>query len=172
VVVGGNREGAGSRRGKSPALDVALRFLAQRPRSEREVRQRLARAGATEAEVERVLAQLRRHALVDDAAFARYWVDQRQAFRPRGSRRLRAELRQHGIASELAQRAAAEVEPNSDEDAYRLAAKRARVLLATSSPTADAHLRQRLASFLARRGYDWETISIVLDRVIAQYHDR
>jgi regulatory protein len=52
------------------AIDVALRYLAQRPRSEQEVRRRLQRAGVADDAVDGVLVQLRQHGLVDDAAFA------------------------------------------------------------------------------------------------------
>src|SRR5690348_9918162 len=79
------------------ALDTAVRYLAQRPRSEYEVRQRLKRDGVDQAVAERVLEQLRRHQLVDDRAFAEYWVEQRQTFRPRGKRLLSAELARLGV---------------------------------------------------------------------------
>src|ERR1700687_4739319 len=135
-------------------IDVALRFLAQRPRSEQEVRRRLQRAGTDEAAVERVLEKLREHALVDDAAFAHYWVDQRQTFRPRGARLLRAELRQHGIDASAAEAAAEATEISASEDAYRAGQKRARQL-----NSADEHaFKSRLAQFLARRGLALGTI--------------
>ncbi len=95
---------------------MALRFLAQRPRSEQEVRRRLRRAGVAEAAEEAVISQLRQNALVDDTAFAEYWVEQRQSFRPRGARLLRAELRQHGIDTRAAE-AAAETTAASAADA-------------------------------------------------------
>src|SRR5437588_9468483 len=111
-------------------IDVALRFLAQRPRSEQEVRRRLRRAGVAEAAAEAVLVQLREHALVDDSAFANYWVEQRQTFKPRGARLLRAELRQHGIDSSAAEAAAERTEDSAAQDAYRAAERRARQLAA------------------------------------------
>src|SRR5579871_1682570 len=140
------------------ALDTAVRFLAQRPRSEYEVRQRLRRAGADAAIVESVLAQLRHHRLVDDQAFAEYWVEQRQTFRPRGARLLRAELAQHGIARSGAEAATQPLEASAVEDAYRAAAKRAVRLGAL-----DEHaFATRLGQWLARRGFDWETVQTVV----------
>src|SRR5882672_8501103 len=88
---------------KTSPLDVALRYLAQRPRSENEVRRRLRRAELTDEAIDTVVAQLKQHHLVDDAAFAQYWVEQRQTFRPRGARLLRAELRSHGVGTHDAQ---------------------------------------------------------------------
>jgi regulatory protein len=140
---------------------VALRFLAQRPRTEQEVRRRLQRAGADETAVEGVLDRLRQHGLVDDTAFAQYWVEQRQTFRPRGARLLRAELRQHGIDSAAAEAAAGTTEASATEDAYRAAAKRARQLGAAD----ERAFKSRLAQFLARRGFAWDTISSAVDRL-------
>jgi len=142
-------------------IDVALRFLAQRPRSEHEVRRRLQRAGTDEATVERVLEQLRQHALVNDASFAEYWVEQRQTFRPRGARLLRAELRQHGIDARAADAAAETTAASALEDAYRAAHKRARQL----SSADERAFKSRLAQFLGRRGFDWETISLAVNRL-------
>ena len=52
--------------------DAALHLLSYRPRSEAEVRRRLARRYSIEL-IERVIAMLREHHYLDDAAFAGYW---------------------------------------------------------------------------------------------------
>ncbi|MGI9147704.1 MAG: regulatory protein RecX [Chloroflexota bacterium] len=145
----------------TPAIDVALRYLAQRPRSEQEVRRRLERAGVGQEAVDGVLVQLRQHGLVDDAAFAQYWLEQRQTFRPRGARLLRAELRQHGIATDLVTAAAGELASSADEDAYRAAHKRAYHLSTADERT----FKSRLGQFLARRGFDWEAASTAVERL-------
>jgi len=142
-------------------IDVALRFLAQRPRSEQEVRRRLRRAGVAEAATDAVITQLRQHALVDDTAFAAYWVEQRQTFKPRGTRLLRAELRQHGIEAAAAEAAAETTAASAVDDAYRAAQRRARHLT-----TADERaFKTRLGQFLARRGFDWDTVSVAVNRL-------
>jgi regulatory protein len=151
-----------SETGYSHALDTAVRFLAQRPRSEYEVRQRLRRAGTEATVVETVLAQLRRHRLLDDQAFAEYWVEQRQTFRPRGARLLRAELAQRGIAR--AEAATEVLEASAVEDAYRAAVKRAARLRALDEHT----FKTRVAQWLARRGFDWDAITPVVGRLWAE----
>jgi regulatory protein len=144
-------------------LDTAVRFLAQRPRSEYEVRRRLRRAGVDEETVESVLAQLRQHQLVDDRAFAEYWVEQRQTFRPRGARLVRAELSRLGVERASAEASTLVLEASAEDDAYRAATRRARQL---------AHLEldqtafeARLGAWLARRGFDWDTITRVVGRL-------
>src|SRR5918912_4056375 len=59
---------------RARAFEAALAFLAPRPRSEREIRDRLARSDVPEQVVEVTLERLRHLKLVDDEAFARYWI--------------------------------------------------------------------------------------------------
>ncbi|MBV9581773.1 MAG: RecX family transcriptional regulator [Chloroflexi bacterium] len=111
--------------------------------------------------VETVLAQLRRYRLVDDQAFAERWVEQRQALRPRGARLLRAELVQHGIARAGAEAATSQLGDSAREDAYRAAARRAAQLRDLDDKT----FTSRLSQWLARRGFDWDTIAPVVARL-------
>ena len=69
------------------ARDAALRYLASRPRSEAEVRQYLARKGFDDPTVNRVIGRLHEWGYLDDEAFARSWVQDRERFRPQGHRR-------------------------------------------------------------------------------------
>jgi regulatory protein len=111
-----------------------------------------------------VLAQLMEHRLLDDGAFAEYWIEQRQTFRPRGARLLQAELCRHGIAAGLAQEAASLTAESADADAYRAAFKRAHQLRGLPAEA----FKTRLSSFLARRGFEWETIASVVARLAAE----
>lgn len=141
------------------ALDAALHFLGPRPRSEREIRDRLARGEYDPQVIDRVVTRLRELRLVDDAAFAAYWVDQRATHRPRGSRLLKQELRQKGVAQDVVAEALPE---DDDEDgAYRAAERKAVSLRALDERT----FKQRLGAFLQRRGYGYETIRTVTARL-------
>jgi regulatory protein len=141
------------------AYDAALRFLGARPRSEREIRDRLARHEFEGQIVDRVIERLRRLGLVDDAAFAAYWVDQRATHRPRGARLLRQELRQKGVSQDVV----AEALPAEDDEegAYRAAQRKAASLRALDERT----FKQRLGAFLQRRGYGYETMRLVVSRL-------
>lgn len=151
------------RDGVQQALDAALAFLGHRPRSEQEIRRRLARAEVPAEVAERVVARLREHGLVDDQAFARYWLEQRQTFRPRGARLLRAELRQKGVDAKTAGAVSDTLEETADEDAYRAARKKAQQL--ASQGCDQRTFRERLGQFLARRGFGWEVISPAVGRL-------
>ena len=143
------------------ARELALRFLAPRPRSEREIRQRLQRGGFSPEAIEAALDEVRRLGLVDDVAFARYWAEQRRTFRPRGARLLAAELRQHGVEAALVADVVAEGEPAAEADAYRVASKRARQLQSADERT----FRTRLSQLLARRGFAWDVIQPTVERL-------
>ena len=142
--------------------DAALRFLAVRSRSEQEVRQRLARHGYPGELIDRTLDRLRGVGLIDDAAFARYWVEQRQTHRPRGSRLLKLELRQKGVGAQEVGAAVSELA--QDDAAYQAAAARARGLRGLDERT----FRQRLGGFLQRRGFDYETTAATVSRLWAE----
>ena len=80
-------------------LTAAARFLEARPRSTDEVRHRLRAAGYRDELVEAALLRLTELGFLDDAGFARTWVESRDRARPRGVRALRDELRRMGVAA-------------------------------------------------------------------------
>ena len=80
-------------------LTAAARFLEARPRSTDEVRHRLREAGYRGDLVEAALLRLTELGFLDDAGFARTWVESRDRARPRGVRALRDELRRMGVAA-------------------------------------------------------------------------
>jgi regulatory protein len=140
------------------AYDAALHFLGSRPRSEREIRDRLTRHEYDPHVIDRVIAKLRRVQLVDDAAFAAYWVEQRAAHKPRGARLLKQELRQKGVSQDVV----SEALPEDDEGgAYRAAERKAASLRALDERT----FKQRLGAFLQRRGYGYETVRSVVGQL-------
>jgi len=140
-------------------LNAAYHFLSYRPRSQAELKQRLHRRGFDGDDVAAVLAKLKEQGLVDDLAFAEFWKDNRQSFRPRSQWLTRLELRQKGVNEEIIDRVAAEVD---DEDcAYRAAVAKARRL-----STADyENFRRRLGDYLKRRGFGYGLIKPTVERV-------
>lgn len=139
--------------------EAALRYLDYRPRSQAELKQRLARRGFDGDTIAATLARLKELGLVDDLAFARFWQENRQAFSPRGRWLVRRELRQKGVADEVIERVLADVD---DEDgAYRAAIAKARNL-----PVSDYEgFRRRLGEYLKRRGFGYGVIKNTLKKV-------
>jgi regulatory protein len=141
------------------SLNSALRLLSQRPRSEAEIRTRLRRRGYDAGTIEQVLVKLRERKLLDDLAFAQFWRESRENFRPRSRRLIELELRQKGVDAE----AIAEVTAAVDDElgAYKAAQKKARSLAGL-----DYHsFRKRLGAFLRQRGFAYELINITIERI-------
>jgi regulatory protein len=144
---------------RARVYDAALRFLGTRPRSEREIRTRLAKHQFAPELIDGAIERLRRIGLVDDAAFAEYWVEQRQTHRPRGGRLLKQELRAKGVDVETA--TAAIPDDDDAEGAYRAAQRKAQSLRALDERT----FKQRLGAFLQRRGFSYDTTRSVVNRL-------
>lgn len=145
--------------------DAALGFLASRPRSEQEVRRRLRQRGFLADPIDDTLGRLRAAGLLDDLAFAEYWRENRDRFNPRGSRLLKAELRQKGVESEVIDEV---LDRDDDPDgAYRVALKRARQLAGAER----REFFQKVGAVLARRGYDYELARATCDRLWRELHE-
>ncbi|MGQ0600555.1 MAG: regulatory protein RecX, partial [Anaerolineales bacterium] len=130
----------------------------RRPRSETEVRDNLKKHGLLPELIDAEIARLRESGLLNDDAFAKLWVENRAAFRPRSKRVLQVELKRKGVPPAAMKAALAEV--NDADAAYRLATQRARRL--TTLPREE--FRRKLAGFLARRGFDYDTVGPLVER--------
>jgi regulatory protein len=147
--------------GARRCLSAALRFLSYRPRAEAELRGRLKQLGFDTVSVENVILKLKEQGLVDDAAFARFWQENRVSFRPRSQALTSLELRRKGVAGDVI---AAAVSGVGDEDsAYRAAQGKAR-LLAQSQSEYEA-FRRRLGDYLRRRGFNFGVIARTVERL-------
>ncbi len=144
------------------ALDSAFAFLASRPRSVWEVERRLRQKGYSPLAIAAARERLAHLRLVDDAAFARYWVEQRGAHRPRGRSALRAELRIRGVAPATIG-ATLPDERAEPEAAYQAGLARLSRLAALEQAT----FRQRLGSYLTRRGFSHASSAAAIHRLWA-----
>jgi regulatory protein len=141
------------------AYQRGLRLLSRRPRSEQELREYYSRQRTPDMIQETALSRLREAGLMDDAGFARFWVENRQAFRPKSAAALRAELRRKGVAPENVQTALAGLdEQGAAERAARQGARRLR-------GAEREEFRRRLGSYLARRGFDYTIIRSVVEQM-------
>lgn len=145
------------------ALEIALRFLGSRPRTEREIVDRLRRASADDEVIETTRERLRELGYIDDEAFAAWWIEQRDRHAPRGRRLLEAELRQRGVPRDVIERLRDEPVERLPEDAalpedddQRASTVLAGHLRGRPLPD-DPKALQRIGMFLMRRGFDPDT---------------
>jgi regulatory protein len=142
------------------AYTTALHLLSYRPRSEYEIQVKLSQKGYSNDEIEQVIARLRTAGLVSDGNFGRAWVENRSAFRPRSQRLLAMEMRRKGLSDEVIQEALVESEPD-EVLAYQAAVRQARKLAGLDWQA----FRERLSSYLLRRGFQYETVRTAVQQV-------
>jgi regulatory protein len=127
--------------------DKLLKFASLRPRSEKEIKNWFLKKKVPASKEKIYLTRLKELEMIGDEQFAAWWIEQRNAFRPRSKRHLAWELAQKGINRELIQKVLAEV----DE-----------LLIAQSLIAQRSFADQReLETFLAHRGFDWEVVKKV-----------
>jgi regulatory protein len=146
------------------ATNAALVFLAYRARSEREVRDRLAKKGYAPMAIEAAITRVINWGYLNDANFARFWTENRVQNKPRGRRLLEQELRQKGVAPDVVRDTLDEAELDDDASALVLAQDRLR--RDTGADLEPAVRQRRLANFLARRGYNYDVIKRVIKQVL------
>ncbi|MFL6057097.1 MAG: recombination regulator RecX [Actinoallomurus sp.] len=132
------------------AREICLRQLSFAPKTRAQLADALRRKGVPDDVAERVLGRYSEVGLIDDAAFARAWVESRHAGRGLARRALAAELRRRGVADETVSEAMEDLGPEQEEAAAReLVARR----LPGTRGLDPVKRTRRLMGMLARKGY-------------------
>ncbi len=149
----------------------ALRFLSYRPRSEKEIRDKLTSKKADVKIIELILNKLKEKNFLNDSEFAKWWIGSRLRFRPRSISLIKRELLQKGIDRETIDAQIFNLNPSADgsisnelENAKKLVEKK----ISRYKDLSRQELYQKLGSFLARRGFDFDTIKQVIDEVVSK----
>lgn len=153
------------------AIQTALRFLEARPRSAAEIRERLQRKDFPLEAIDQALERLRELGLTDDAAFARFWVENRQNNRPRGAAALRDELRRKGLDRSLIDDVLSDEALTGDEQSSAWTQARAALRKYAGAPDR-ATFARRMGGYLQRRGFGFETIRPIIDQLWREIADQ
>jgi regulatory protein len=152
-----------SRRSKplgSP-YEAAVLYLGNRPRSVGEIRRHLHGKRFDDEAIDGAIDKLRAQRYVNDLDFAKYWVEQRSRFRPKGDRALVSELTNKGVSRETIDAALGEMPAESEADrARRAIARQLRRWESLEVP----ERKRKIHAFLAQRGFGYD----VIDEVIAR----
>jgi regulatory protein len=143
--------------------DRAVAMLAAQARSARDLERRLVRKGEDPTHVRSAIERLRAAGFVDDAVFARQLARSKLLGAGHSARRLRQELGKRGVARDVADEAVNEVVEEEAVDEVALVAAAARKKLRALRGVDEATRRRRLYGFLARRGYESDTIRRALE---------
>ncbi len=151
-----------------PLRNYAYFYLKFRPRSKKEVRDYLlkkikTRHWSTDS-VEKVLSQLEEQGLVNDKEFVRWFVEQRNAAKPKSQFVLKGELLRFGITKELID----DYFLNNDQPEEELAMRALQPRWRRYSQLPKKERFEKSASFLGRRGYSFD----VIRRFIAKLQEK
>jgi len=135
------------------AIARALNYLSFRPRSREEVRRYLQRKETPPDLINPVLERLDQLELINDQAFAEFWIESRARFNPKGAQAIKNELRQKGVTREVVDEM---VDDEQDEERARQAARKKAQSLTGQSGMDFKTFRLRLGAFLQRRGFSYE----------------
>lgn len=148
------------------AYNKAIGYLSYRPRSRAELERYLQGKKLSPETTAQVLERLERLSLVNDGEFARYWVENREQFAPRGRYALRAELRRKGVTDGSVEEALTGVDETAS--AYEAARKKAARMQGLDHAT----FGRRLGGFLGRRGFGYDVVKEVVERLWRERGDK
>jgi regulatory protein len=143
---------------RDKAYEHSVRFLSYRARSQSEIKRYLEQKGYTRQVVDETVERLSQQQYLDDEAFARFWLRDRERFRPRSQRALRYELRQKGVADEVISTVLADL----DESELAWAAIEKKMHQWQRLDEED--FKKKALSFLGRRGFNYETARTATER--------
>lgn len=137
------------------AKGYALRLFKLRPRSEGELKAKLADKGYLPDIAGQVINEFKTYGYIDDAAFTRLWMQSR--LKKYGFRRVSLELIQKGIAKEMITELWHELRIDHDEVAIAaaIATRRARQYQGVTP----VKRKKRIIDYLLRRGFSSEAVS-------------
>lgn len=146
------------------AKEKTLRLLSHRMYSEQEIKDKLKKKGYEDDIIDKVVGDFKNSSLIDDYAFAKAFVHDSVRLNPKGSFRIAYELKKKGISEVIINKVFSEekvVEGDFDR-AFEIARRRLETLKKISDKI---KIKRRLYNFLLRRGFSYETIRAVLDRL-------
>lgn len=150
---------------KIRARNNAYLLLRSRPRSEYEIRLRLKEKGYDGAVIDGVVDGLRRTGDIDDVKFARFWIDSRMNMNPMGDVILKHELKLKGVSDSVIEATLENKRATYDEYevAFNMAAEKYKRFQKLDKKKA----LKRVYDFLLRRGFKYDTIRAITDKLIS-----
>ncbi len=150
----------------------ALEYCLRRPHSVKEVRDYLWRktqptlrksqtgmnnpVAYSERVASRVLSKLQQKAYVNDEAFARWWVENRQLSKGVSQRKLTAELRSKGVHADIIAQTLEKTDRTDEQELRKVIAKKHRRY---------AGDRQKFVQYLVRQGFSYDDVVSTLNDV-------
>ena len=146
----------------------SLRFLSYRPRSEKEVREKLKSKKAPSEIIKEIVTKLKEKKFINDEEFAKLWIESRLRFKPRSVHLIKLELKQKGISDEIIESGIKNQELGAESDleqAKKLVEKKMTRIRNKFGMTRE-EIYQKLGRYLASKGFCWDTIKNSIDEAL------
>lgn len=140
------------------AKNKALRLLEYRTHSERELYDKLKRAGAENDDIENIIEFLREYNLVNDREFAARYAKDLKNLKKMGKKRVKAELIKKGISSEFAESAIEEIEWEEEDVLYPMVKKKL-------AGDFERKSIDRCVRYFLYKGYSYDDIKNAIERI-------
>lgn len=145
---------------ENKSMSKAYNLLSYRPRSKEEIRKKLSLKFSDKI-VKNTLKELEEKKYLNDEAFVDFWFENRA--KSRGVALLRYELFKKGVAAEIIEQKISTHKPEKDlENAIALIKSKGKF-----KKLEQKEARQKIGSYLARRGYSYDIIKKALRRMYA-----
>jgi regulatory protein len=137
------------------AHQMAVNFISYRPRSSKEIVDKLTRQGFTHELALEVIDRLKELNLLDDLQFARMFVRDKLLGKPMGKALLRRKLMEKGIAFQLSERVLKEyvTEEKEQQAATALAVRKLKLSRSRLSALDPLARQKQLVDYLLSRGF-------------------
>jgi len=144
------------------ALQKCFRLLGLRPRSEKELRDRLKEKQFDPKIIDQTIKKVAELGYLNDAEFTRAFIEMKKS---KGRIAIRLELRRKGVDEEIIKDSLAKYYSGEEEieSALNLAQKKLR----TYKKLPLLKIKQKLSQYLASRGFGWDIIKNVLRQILA-----
>jgi regulatory protein len=146
--------------------NLSLNYLSYRPRSEKEVIDYLKKKSAktpnlTDEIISKIILKLKEYKFIDDAAFVKFWIEQRLKSKHKPIIAIEFELRQKGISNDQINEALSEIDSkDSDLNNAKTLADRKMDFYRNLPPE---KRREKVMSYLLRKGFSYETVKKVIN---------
>jgi regulatory protein len=139
------------------AYTRALKLLSYRPRSEKEIRDRLIRKEFDPLIIDQVIDKLKEDKFLNDKEFAQWLTESRQNYKGRSKYVIRNELSEKGVDKETITKTLSNAKDDL-ETAKELFERRRRIFERYSGE----EYTKKVTGFLQRKGYSWDIIQMIL----------
>ncbi len=139
----------------------AVKYLAFKLRTSYEVEQKLSELGYNEETINKVIYCLIQIDYINDYKYAIKYINEKTKLQPKSMKMLSMELSYKGITDNTINNAFEEIQLDEDRIAFKLIEKKF-----SKTTSFDEKTLQKMRSFLANRGFNFQQISRVISKFV------